>query len=860
MRIPAFLTFPWICISLVCVPMHAFARPVIDEVAWAGSDLSSSDEWVELTSVEFDSGISGYLLTSVNTSGQETVVSQFPSGTFLPVGETLLVAHYAAGSSRLVTEPNVVSSSTTLPNSKLLLRLRDVSGNIVDQADDGVGAPMAGSNQTTPMLKASMQRVPLSGCGALAENWTTAVTSFGLEESLLNFGTPGVIVVSNFSSSSHSLSTASSSEASSTESSIASSFSSASSVESSSSSSQSAHCEDLRITELLPDPVGDDAGEWIEFQNRGAENLDVSSCSYKLAVGTSSKNIAFHVEPLQMLNYVVLHYPEIGLHLPNAGTTVSLQYGDELLNSIAYSAAVEGVSYGILNDDETGPQCIPSPGIASGAPWLPTLEIESGSPVGVEHVTMNVKIGPGNGTLASAQCTVDFGDGHTSTSCNPGVHSYNSVGQFLLSAEAKNYCGTTVQQSMEISVSQTSSSSKASSAPMEHSESSASSSRASLLWSSDDRVVFDAVLPNPKGTDDGNEWMAIRNPTAHELSLAGLLVRASNGKTHGLSGIIAAGATLKIYTASIGLSLKNSSEELLLEDPNGNVLSSIAWTEATEGIAYRPVPRSDSVLLQVMNVVDGDTFNASVLDGSSELYGREVTVRLLGVDAPETVHPTKKVQPFGREVSNYLKALLKDKKIELQFDTKKVDYYGRWLGYVQLDGTEVQQDLLSKGLVRADEKYSYEKKQLYLELQSLAQEKELGLWSATTKKNATRTGSSASSSSTQTRQNKILVDRVTAIPTYSLVSYKDLSLSQWAKPEYIDVISAEHQSTDIPEEETGSLVWNSLDELLVPQTLAQESHVSSPRLGGSSLAFPMLSTALLCAVFFILKRKIWGGT
>ena len=50
-----------------------------------------------------------------------------------------------------------------------------------------------------------------------------------------------------------------------------------------------------------------------------------------------------------------------------------------------------------------------------------------------------------------------------------------------------------------------------------------------------------------------------------------------------------------------------------------------------------------------MKVIDGDTVKIKLSNGNEE------TVRLLLVDTPETVHPTKSVQPFGPEASQFAK-------------------------------------------------------------------------------------------------------------------------------------------------------------------------------------------------------------
>ena len=84
---------------------------------------------------------------------------------------------------------------------------------------------------------------------------------------------------------------------------------------------------------------------------------------------------------------------------------------------------------------------------------------------------------------------------------------------------------------------------------------------------------------------------------------------------------------------------------------------------------------------KVERVVDGDTAIVSFIfdDGSKYLKER---VRFLGVDTPETVHPNKPVEYYGKEASDFTKAQLTDKTVWLQTDVNPKDRYDRMLAYV----------------------------------------------------------------------------------------------------------------------------------------------------------------------------------
>ncbi len=175
------------------------AHPVISEVMWAGSDQSSSDEWFELAlpSCDVNEGscedwnLGGYTVTYVKSTGIETVMMTFPPDFMIEPGQYLIISHFVADVSRLLSEPAFVATSMSLLNSGLRLILKDLSGTVIDEVDDGIGAPFAGANPSAPNPKASMERIDLLVTGALKENWRTATTSTGLDEGSIMLATPG---------------------------------------------------------------------------------------------------------------------------------------------------------------------------------------------------------------------------------------------------------------------------------------------------------------------------------------------------------------------------------------------------------------------------------------------------------------------------------------------------------------------------------------------------------------------------------------------------------------------------------------------------------------------------------------------
>lgn len=142
-----------------------------------------------------------------------------------------------------------------------------------------------------------------------------------------------------------------------------------------------------------------------------------------------------------------------------------------------------------------------------------------------------------------------------------------------------------------------------------------------------------------------------------------------------------------------------------------------------------PPVASDVQVFAVTQVVDGDTIKVS-MNGTVE------TLRLIGIDTPETKDPRKPVQCFGEEASRKATELLSGRKVRLEADASQGerDTYGRLLRYVwREDGLHFNDWMIRNGYAF---EYTYNKPYKYQatfkEAQRYASDNNLGLWSPTT--------------------------------------------------------------------------------------------------------------------------------
>ena len=162
-------------------------------------------------------------------------------------------------------------------------------------------------------------------------------------------------------------------------------------------------------------------------------------------------------------------------------------------------------------------------------------------------------------------------------------------------------------------------------------------------------------------------------------------------------------------------------------------------SESKKATIHPVVPAEDfsnDTAYPVLRTIDGDTVEI-------QYSGKPTMVRLIGVDTPETVHPQKAVEAFGKEASAFTRNLLLGEEVYLRFDhktasvvgelTDKIDKYGRMLAYLYRvpDGLFVNLEIVRQGYGHAYTQFPFKHIELFRYYERRAREAGKGLWGNT---------------------------------------------------------------------------------------------------------------------------------
>lgn len=135
--------------------------------------------------------------------------------------------------------------------------------------------------------------------------------------------------------------------------------------------------------------------------------------------------------------------------------------------------------------------------------------------------------------------------------------------------------------------------------------------------------------------------------------------------------------------------------------------------------------KEDFEMATVKKVIDGDTFLAV------NEKGKEVKVRVLLMDTPETVDKRKNYKmPVGKEASGNAKKELGNKQVILFKDSvgDETDTYGRSLFYVHTTNGDYAKNAIKKGYARTFYEEDQDRLEEYRKAQEGASKKKKGIW------------------------------------------------------------------------------------------------------------------------------------
>jgi micrococcal nuclease len=214
-------------------------------------------------------------------------------------------------------------------------------------------------------------------------------------------------------------------------------------------------------------------------------------------------------------------------------------------------------------------------------------------------------------------------------------------------------------------------------------------------------VIIYAFDQNPAGLDEGNEWVAIHNPTNKSVHIGNWTLETTNGST--VSVWIAEGTAL-YPGAYITFSpsyrwIDNNNESIILKDAKGEVVDRTSIVNDNESdnrywlqndsewtFGVRELEKGKLWSGYVKNVVDGDT-----VDIHFNICGVQ-RVRLVGINTPEIG------EEGYEEAKEFLNETCMWKEVKLDVDDEKqYDSYYRILAVVYVNETNINEKMVREG-------------------------------------------------------------------------------------------------------------------------------------------------------------------
>jgi endonuclease YncB( thermonuclease family) len=120
-----------------------------------------------------------------------------------------------------------------------------------------------------------------------------------------------------------------------------------------------------------------------------------------------------------------------------------------------------------------------------------------------------------------------------------------------------------------------------------------------------------------------------------------------------------------------------------------------------------------------------------VLNGDEvivEKNGDRATLRMLGIRSFDPVVNEFEITAFGRASVSFLYTWVLNKAVRVGFDTTIKDVRGRYLGFLDRDGVDINRRMVEEGVAMVYTEYPFAREAEYLSTEVLARAAGRGIW------------------------------------------------------------------------------------------------------------------------------------
>lgn len=331
----------------------------------------------------------------------------------------------------------------------------------------------------------------------------------------------------------------------------------------------------LRLSELLPNPPGSDADEYIEIENIGTTNVNL--VGWRLADNTDDYIVSEGDLPDLIVHpgaYLILPRRVTKLALNNSGgETVRLfpPESETAVAEVSYNGTTpEGAAY-VSSSGHWEWTNTPTPGAAN------ILSTANLPPILVVDIPGYGKVG--EAIVFSAEDTTDpdgdaltigwlFGDNETATG-DVVRHVFTQAGSFEVTATVDDGSGGKVSATRTLAI-----------APATITPAVLGATAAAA------RLILNELLPAPEKGQ--TEWIEIHNLEKQTIALDGWRIEDASGRKFifPAAASLAAGGYLQLSKSTTHISLNNDGDTIILLAPNGETVDETEYGSAATGEAW----------------------------------------------------------------------------------------------------------------------------------------------------------------------------------------------------------------------------------------------------------------------------------